>query len=344
MKELFSPPVFPGSVTAIVDDYIKNIFKEYSSDNVAMFDTVWHFRYVDEIVDFFNRNQNKHILALSASDPFPFQPREPFRQYDNLVYEKLATHAEGVTYVGNVYTENYFSFWLEFFRHHHHGRFEFDYNSVDIEKVYMTLNRKPHDHRVELVSQLYANNLQQDGFISLGYHSHDGRDYKDLPVPILLEDDVVNEEGNKAVLGNVPGISCDISSLGSIDNWKKFFVNVVAETNIGTVDFISEKSLKPIMGYKPFIIFGCTAQYEILHKWGIDTFDDIFGFDYADSRWPIDTTVQCKKITNILQDLKKENLNLLYKSLLPRLIENRKALINAMEENHNQIIETAKKF
>ena len=344
MKELFSPPVFPGSVTESVDTYIKNIFRQYSSDNVAMFDTVWHFNYVNEIVDFFNKNHNKHILALSATDPYPFQPRRPLTEYHNDVYEKIDNHAPGVTFVGNVFDENYFSFWLEFFRHHHNGRFNFDYNTVDVEKVFMTLNRKPHAHRIELIRKIYDNNLQHNGLISLGYLPDDNSDYKGLPVPILVENDIVNNEGDKAVAGFIPGISCDITSLGNMDNWKKFFVNIVAETSIGRTDFVSEKTLKPIMGYKPFIIMGCTAHYEILHNWGIDTFNDVFGYDYPDTAESADAEIQSNKIVSIIQDLSKENLNLLYKSLLPRLIENRKALIHAMEENHKYIIATAKQF
>ena len=49
-------------------------------------------------------------------------------------------------------------------------------------------------------------------------------------------------------------IPCDVTSLGHPDNWQSFFVNVVVETAPGAMDFISEKTLKPILGYKPFII------------------------------------------------------------------------------------------
>jgi len=346
MQNLFTPPIFPGSVTAQVDSYIKHIFTSHSSNNVALIDLTWHFNHPGNIVEFIKQNQDKHLLLLSATDPFYFQPRSGLEEYlkhvPNCVVSRcILSHAAGYTMIGNVWNENYFSFWLEFMRQHHVGRFEFDYNTVAISKVFMCLNRKPHSHRIGLVNHIYNANLQHDGYISLGHDP--GMENFGLPTPILLDNDIVNEEGNAAASIR-DDISCDITSLGHTDNWQSFFVNVVTETAQGIQDFVSEKTLKPILGYKPFIVMGPSAIYDILHSWGIDTFDDIFGCDYTDSLVDHNTANRAAQIVAVINDLKKQDLNLLYKSLLPRLIENRKALLNAMEENHKYIITLAKQF
>jgi hypothetical protein len=354
MQNSFLPDVFPGSVTGQVDSYIKQIFTSHSSNNVALIDLTWYFRHSDNIVEFIKQNQDKHLLLLSATDPFYFRPRRAPEELQHEaphcdVSKHILSHTAGYTPIGNVWNKNYFSFWLEFMRQHHEGRFEFDYNTVDISKVFMCLNRKPHSHRIKLVKHIYDANLQHDGYISLG-HRPDRENFS-LPTPILLDNDIVNEEGNAAgSTSKHDNISCDITSLGHTDNWQSFFVNVVTETSLGMMDFVSEKTLKPILGYKPFIIMGPSPIYDILHSWGIDTFDDIFGCDYTDllvdrgrdQRGYIDN--RAAQIVAVINDLKKQDLNLLYKSLLPRLIENRKALLNAMEENHKYIITLAKQF
>lgn len=353
MQHVHNPFVPPGSLPAQVDSYIKNIFTTYSSDDVALIDVTWYFKYVDEIKEFINQNQNKHLLILSATDPYYFQPRlglpTLLKDIENdinrkrcEVSEHFVAHKAGYTLIGNVWNENYFCFWLEFMRQYHIGRFEFDYNTVDITKVFMCLNRKPHPHRQRFVKRLYDANLHHDGYISLG-HDPSMENFS-LPTPILLDNDIVNEECED-MFSKRDDISCDVTSLGHPDNWQSFFVNVVVETKPGAMDFISEKTLKPILGYKPFIILGSTATYDILHSWGIDTFDDIFGCDHTDNECDHEYAMRREEhIMRVLEDLKTQDLNLLYKSLLPRLIKNKEALLNAMEKNHKYIVALAKQF
>lgn len=346
MKNLFSPEVFPGTVIGNTDAYIKNIFIEHSSDNVALIDLVWDFRHQAEIIEFAKQNLDKHLLLLSATDPFPFQPRHalPVEFSDRPAYQVLADHPAGYTLIGNVFGKNYFSLWLEFLR----TQFEYDvdYSTGNIDKLYMCLNRKPHHHRVQFVKSLFDNQLENDGLLSLGKSDGYTDDhYQGLPIPIKLKTDIFDQAGQAAVAGDVSGISCNVTSLGHLDNWKRFFLNIVVETQAGRTDFISEKTLKPIIGCKPFAFVGCSKQYEILHSWGIDTFNDILGLDYTEEdRQAIDIDIRIKNIIQVLEDLKKENLNLLYKSMLPRLQENRKALLNAVESNHKYIIDLAKSF
>lgn len=347
MQHIHSPPVFPDTVIGQVDENIKNIFRENSSNSAAMIDTVW--MNPDNVAAFTQTVNDKHLLVYSGSDPWNCEPLKRIPADEHLGWRSIVNHPAGYSLIGNVRNENYFSFWLEFIRTHIDGRFQFDYNTVNIDKVYMCLNRKPHNHRIAVVKSLYDQNLQHCGLVSLGTPTDginmEAHDFLGLPVPIKLHLDQENQEGQAAVAGDCSGIPCDTTSLGHLDNWRRFFLSVITETSMGHTDFISEKTLKPILGYKPFIVVGPASTYELLHEWGIDTFNDIFGADCVSTDH--DKTTQeyhCEKITSLIKDLQNEDLNALYKSLLPRLIENRKNLLHACEINHNKIIETARKF
>ena len=105
---------------------------------------------------------------------------------------------------------------------------------------------------------------------------------------------------------------------------------------------ISEKTIKPILGLRPFVVLGDDRLYDKLHEWGIDTFDDYFGNGYncqyydARIRWIVDC-VNC-----VVRE--KDNLNQWYQSILPRLINNKKKLEEQILVNHSNITDIARKF
>ena len=98
---------------------------------------------------------------------------------------------------------------------------------------------------------------------------------------------------------------------------------------------------KPILGVKPFVILGDRNLYNKLHQWGIDTFDDIFGTGYS-NKWHDD---RIKWIVDVIERVSKEkNLDLLYRSLLPRLIKNKETLKKQMRINFRKIQKVSKRF
>ncbi len=127
----------------------------------------------------------------------------------------------------------------------------------------------------------------------------------------------------------------DIESLGHPSNWNTHFLNIVTETQFGGYDqsiFFSEKTFKPIIGHRPFIILGGSNKYHGLQELGFDTYDDIFGTGYK-SREVNDVI---KWIIDVLQCLKKTNKVALYKKLLPRLEENYNVFLKVAKENQTR--------
>lgn len=300
----------PQNIIGQHDRVIKNIIMYQLSEDDVFINTTWL-----EVDDNLKHIADKNKNAICYSGP----------DWENTICRKkqnefIDDNFKDVYRVGNTRGDYYFSFWLDFVFNHLPAYQKFDPYKFKNIKTFMCLNRKPHEHRVELINQI--NSLKRHGIVSLGGET-----------PILLDIDVKNQEGDNSVGGKV-GITNDITGLGHKDNWNAHFLNVVTETTIHSDVFISEKTLKPIIGKRPFIILGDFKLYSILHSWGIDTFDDLFGKGYL-KRWHTD---RIDWIQNVLESLTKEKkLDSLLNSLKPRLEKNYTALCQAYVENKEKI-------
>lgn len=238
----------------------------------------------------------------------------------------LVENVEEVLYIGNSPGVGYFSYWLFFIKKYFPTYKLEDISPVNISYLFMNLNRKRHIHRVNLVEKLLQENLQDCGLISLGGDDTNGID------PILLPEDIVSEEGDYLVANRKEGITNDIASIGSLTNWNKHLINVVTETTIHSDTFISEKTWKPIIGLRPFMIIGDVKIYSYLKEYGIDTFDDIFGTGYLDPNFN-------NRVNWAIQNLKKYkdiDYSELYKSLYSRLLYNRNKMDEIFKINENR--------
>tara|TARA_B100001287_G_scaffold276771_1_gene289338 strand:- start:3266 stop:4264 length:999 start_codon:yes stop_codon:yes gene_type:complete len=241
-------------------------------------------------------------------------------------HQFLEDNNRNVVHVGNTYGPNYFSYWL-YFVYEHLDRFlpdNFDYTLNSNHKTYMCLNRKPHNHRIQLMEKLYENKLLDAGHTSLGTFDDWQNKSKFDKLPIVLDVDKEYTLGNE-IAGDV-GIPNDILSLGNNNLWCDHFLNVVTETVIHSDVFVSEKTYKPILGLRPFVILGDDRIYDVLHDYGIDTFDDIFGKWYTDKNYEnrINSIVD---IISSMESYGAEKRNKLFKSLESRLMDNRMKLI-----------------
>lgn len=159
-----------------------------------------------------------------------------------------------------------------------------NYEPADLEllptaKKFICLNRKPHQHRVTLVEALLP--FKADGYISLGTPTN----------PILLDEDFNVEQGIKdefaALAANdafvTDKIRNDIFSLGNLDIWRNSLLCLVTETEFSNPNpgdfFTSEKTFKPIIGLRPFFVYGQPALREYLKEQGFDIFEDIFNYN-----------------------------------------------------------------
>lgn len=282
-----------------------------------------------------NDNQLKWVYDMNPKRVFYYsgidQDLSPFFDFlGHYISKGIPTY-----FIGNTFGPRYFSFWLEYISNYLDTYVDFDpYDITDHPKVYMCLNRKPHPHRQNFVKKLIDKKVLKKGIVSLG--TQPGMEnIHNLPLPILLTHDSVDTAGDTTAYGDNP-ITNNIHNVGSRVNWNNHVVNIVSETTLSSTGFISEKTLKPIIGRRPFMILGDMNVYNILHSWGIDTFDDIFGsgytanMHYARENWVINNI---KRLSN------KNNLKSFLLSLKPRLDKNYEKLLNAIEHNKRRIHE-----
>ena len=278
--------------------------------------SVW-FEYDDEMKRLLSKKPER-IIIYSGYD-------WDDRGYRKPVHDKIKEHCDNIVYIGNTDGKGYFSLWL-FFVEKYASKFYKDIpDSLSINKLFMCLNRRCHEHRVSIVKSFYDNNLEDYGYISLG------DDPENTFKPIFLPEDIINKDGDKAS-GKAFGITNDISGLGNPQYWNDHLINVTTETSVNNNTFISEKTWKPILGLKPFMILGDPKLYEYLHDYGIDTFDDLFGVGYKQ----LDPKKREEWIVNTLLSFKNKDYNDLYSSIATRLVKNRNKMPSIFKKNKDR--------
>ena len=116
----------------------------------------------------------------------------------------------------------------------------------------------------------------------------------------------------------------DINTLGDLETWNSHFLNIISETQYEWRDpntiFISEKTWKPIYGLRPFVHFTNIYTNDFLKEQGFELFWEDFNVTYDnDMQWP----AQIKMINQVIDFLKEQNLNEMYKKLLPKILHNK---------------------
>lgn len=121
-------------------------------------------------------------------------------------------------------------------------------------KKFMCLNRKPHAHRVVMMQ--YLEQVRDHG------HLKSDADY-----------DLVDADIGDYTIPN------DVYTLGDINTWQDSYLNIVTETVFSSDEFfISEKTWKPIIGLRPFFIYGQPKLRKYLKENGFDLFEDFIDY------------------------------------------------------------------
>ena len=121
-------------------------------------------------------------------------------------------------------------------------------------KKFMCLNRKPHPHRKIMIQ--YLEQVQDHGhFKSDANH------------------DLVDADIGEYTIPN------DVYTLGDTTTWQDSYLNIVTETVFSSDEFfISEKTWKPIIGLRPFFIYGQPKLRKYLKENDFDLFEDFIDY------------------------------------------------------------------
>lgn len=293
------------------DSIIKNTIKSQLKHTDAFVNSTW-FEYDDDFENILSYNPKRLVFYSGPDWENTICRRDAYAKFDN----------DNIIFVGNTDGEYYFSFWLDFV-YENIDSFELFDNSYAVSnmKHFMCLNRKPHHHRKLLVMGLRS--LMDYGYLSWGGDN-----------PILLNEDSCITD--KTWIDGAYPIENDVLSLGHPHNWQSHFLNVVTESCNHSNTFVSEKTLKPIIGKRPFIILGDNKIYDKLHEWGIDTYDDLFGTGYNDPNYENRIEWIYNTVHRFCQ-IPKEELPVMLEHLRPRLDKNYNKLREQMILNRERI-------
>jgi hypothetical protein len=207
----------------------------------------------------------------------------------------------------------------------------------DPKFLYLNYNRKPRDHRNALVNNLRDKNLLDRGIVTLG---REDRVYsKDInpQIHLTLNESVTDAVGNWG-LDMSFGIPHDIHSLGRMDMWRGHFLTVVGETEFYPWNhmFISEKTWKPIIGLRPFVINGQTKIYQYLRSNGFKTFEKYFNGIEMENLAEYQVHDSIVSLIEYFLTMPPERIKLLYQDMLPDLIHNRNRFFDYSQEQINK--------
>jgi hypothetical protein len=202
---------------------------------------------------------------------------------------------------------------------------------TNVKNYYLCYNRKPKPHRIRIVESLYENNLEEYGIVTLGLDNVNYNVTEDTSTDLYLKlanDDPANyvlESTSDKNYNEFGGVPFDVCSLGKLDVWQTCFLNVVSETEWRPWDdmFVTEKTWKPIVGMRPFLINGQPQIYKWLRDNGFKTFNHYFkNIELED----VNEEMIIISITSAIQQLtklSKDDVQALYQEMLPDLIHNR---------------------
>jgi hypothetical protein len=246
--------------------------------------------------------------------------------------------------IGNTGKGHYFSFWMSFIHKHLDTFFDPCYTEIPrIRKYFMCLNHQPHAHRIQLLNLFHRIGWFRKAIIS-AVIPHEEYDF---PNPVILKenrDPRIMEKAMPWEIVNENHLANDIISLGDPIYWNSHFCTVITESVLHSDVFLSEKTFKPMIGLRPFIIYGDVGINAKLKELGFDTFEDLFPLSHrTDFNIPSDRHMFIKDdLLNLMNKYTIEDLEELYHSLEDRLMHNRKRVLEVINENYTSITEISK--
>lgn len=129
-------------------------------------------------------------------------------------------------------------------------------------------------------------------------------------------------------------------------SFQKCFVDIVCETWHEPEKFhITEKTLRSIAFFKPFLALSCKGFYKeyLCDYFGLELYDEIFDYSFDDKELLEDRIDGIIDNINKIKSLSPKQLSQLYTSLIPKLISN-KAKMTEILYNKNKIVPDAFKF
>lgn len=223
-----------------------------------------------------------------------------------------------------------------------------DFNNK--EKYFLMYNRNSERlHRAYFVNELYKLNLLNKGFVSFFENPYlesfleNACEYPQLGLETEdLVDIKTNYKNYYPLFIDEPDsekVADFHNFLSRKDEYENSYFTIVSETNAESkYNFITEKTIKPIMNLHPFLILGNPHTLKILKSFGFNTFDKWWDESYDDEFDFKKRTKMVVSIVDVLCNKSKEEMNNLLLEMNDVLIYNKNLLhkLNTSKEFEKQ--------
>lgn len=282
-------------------------------------------------------NKEVKILCISLADPSSNQEFEDYKLHFQ-EYENKILNLDSNTGLDTKYTIDYFFYeYLENRDNIFSNDFnelgylseEISENEIDVyrNKKFLSFNRNMDKyHRLTLLEE-YLNGTYKDSYFSFL-----------MKLPTNVVDDLGRDRfryGKKSEYNKHLPIELDTHGYDKKDSFrshntlkKELFldscIHIVTETSFDhNESFISEKIIKPIIMYQPFIVLGPYHYLKKIKKIGFKTFSDFWDESYDEKiKWE-DRADEVIKIIRKINSMSIDEVNEIYKKTKNICIYNR---------------------
>jgi hypothetical protein len=189
---------------------------------------------------------------------------------------------------------------------------------IPLDKLYTSLNNHAHNHRCYMIDKLSEYNLLKNGHVSWSatqYNKSYSRKFTNHQFKFF---------NNKTLV---------------LDDWQgkfdrlpnQYFQSLFILVNETTPDIldISEKTWTAIYMERPFIVCGAKNVHRVLKDYGIQMYDELFDYSF-DSLDNVNDRID--HIVNQIKNIKIDNYNEYYNTLLPKIKHNKKQMLKLIKE------------
>jgi len=207
-------------------------------------------------------------------------------------------------------------------------------------KKFLSFNRSmDKHHRISLLSDFLSNDFSDSYFSFLNLHSNYSKIYNESG---LKDFDLNTYSDILPIEIDTNGNHEDFRTENTIK--KELFldscISIVTETTFNDNElFLSEKIVKPIISFHPFIMIGPYGSLRELRNLGFKTFSEFWDESYDEIENPNDRYVAIKEVILELNHKSINELNDLYQKTKNICIYNRKNFLN-IENTFNKFIKT----
>lgn len=176
---------------------------------------------------------------------------------------------------------------------------------TEFKHKFVSLNNRSHLHRCILIEELAKQNLLDKGIVTWIKHLNENSDF-----------DFKYFNNEKRLLND--GFADRPDSYSIPVEYTDSLFDIVTEATMDK-QFLTEKTVKPLLFKKPFILFGAMNIHKHLVNLGFKLYDEVIDYSFDDIDDPyLRAEMFTKNIHKILEMDSKE----LYELLLPKIIYN----------------------